>query len=355
LALLGVGLSLFAAQAAFAQQTSPTGDTVKLDKFVVTGSYIPYSATATAVPVTKVDIADMEATGESDLLEVLRKAVPQFVGNGNLGSQNSSIGGGSTNGGSRIQLRNVQTLVLINGRRAAFSPVSATGGFDFVDVNSIPVAAVESIEVLKDGASALYGSDAVSGVVNIILRDDYEGAEIGGRYRFANTNLGTWEERSARATVGASNGKTSLTVSFEWQKSDPLFQNEKDFSFNQTGKTSAYPGVLTTFGFEGTGAPGVYRLIEGKVPPVGGDFTTDQLVAMGIYEKQGSVNFNSQFNISQYVTLALGSQRRALTAALSHQLSDSIELFGDFLYSKLVHSCNWPPSRSSACRSPRKT
>lgn len=340
LALLGVGLSLFAAQAAFAQQTTPastdsaSAEAVKLEKYVVTGSYIPFAADAPAVPVTVVGFEEIQGTGEGDLLEVLRKAVPQFVGNGNMGSQNSSISGGSTNGGSRISLRNVQTLVLINGRRAAFAPVAATGGYDYVDVNSIPVAAVESIEVLKDGASALYGSDAVSGVVNIILKKDYQGMEVGGRYRFADTNLGTWEERSAHMTTGASNGKTSVTVSFEWSKSDPVFQNEKDFSFNQTGKTSAYPGVLTTFGFLGSASPGVYRLVEGKTPPAGAGLSFPALVALGIYEKQGSVNFNSQFNISQFVTLALGSERRAFTAALSHQLTPKIEVFGDLLYSE---------------------
>ncbi|MEX2044476.1 MAG: TonB-dependent receptor plug domain-containing protein, partial [Opitutus sp.] len=212
----------FISQSASAQATSSSAPATDenaphvLEKYEVTGSYIPYSADAPAVPVTLLSIPDIQATGEGDLLEVLRKAVPQFVGNSNIGSSNSSIQGGSTNGGSRIQLRNVATLVLINGRRGVFAPVSAVGGFDFVDVNSIPVSAVQSIEVLKDGASALYGSDAVSGVVNIILRKDFEGVEIGGRYRVSETMLGTWEERSARIIAGASSGKTSLTVSFEW-------------------------------------------------------------------------------------------------------------------------------------------
>lgn len=309
-------------------------DKVELEKLVVTGSYIPFSADAPAVPVTVLDVGDIQATGEGDLLEALRKAVPQFVGNANMGDQNSSIAGGSTNGGARLSLRNVPTLVLINGRRAAFAPVAATGGFNFVDVNSIPVSAVESIEVLKDGASALYGSDAVSGVVNIILKKNYEGAEIGGRYRMADTLTGTWEERSARFTTGVSNDKTSITMSFEWSRRDPMKQNEKEFSFDQTGKTSAYPGVLTTFGFLGSSNAGVYRLVEGKTPPVLSGKTFAQLVAEGIYEKQGSVNFNSQFNISQFVTLALGSERRAFTTAFTHQLTDKIEVFGDLLYSQ---------------------
>ena len=121
---------------------------VKLDKFVITGSYIPFAADATAIPVKVVTADDIQKSGESgDLLEVIRKMLPQFVGNSNLGSSNSNISGGSTNGGSQIKLRNVQTLVLINGRRAAFAPVTATGGFTFVDVNSIPVAAVEKPRV----------------------------------------------------------------------------------------------------------------------------------------------------------------------------------------------------------------
>lgn len=321
------------AQTAAASPAQEEEKAVVLEKYVVTGSYIPYSADAPAVPVTVLSVGDIQATGEGDLLEALRRAVPQFVGNANMGAQNSSIGGGSTNGGSRLSLRNVPTLVLINGRRAAFAPVAATGGFNFVDVNSIPVSAVESIEVLKDGASALYGSDAVSGVVNIILRKNFEGAEIGGRYRYADTLTGTYDERSARFATGASNDKTSIALSFEWHRSDPIFQNAKAFSFAQTGKTSAYPGVLTTFGFLGSASPGVYRLVEGKTPPAQSGMTFPELVAAGIYEKQGSVNFNSQFNISQYVTLALGSERRSFVAALNHQLTDSIEVFGDLLYS----------------------
>jgi iron complex outermembrane receptor protein len=337
--LFALTLSAFAATAAFAQVTAPsTGkdDTpVELEKLVITGSYIPYSVDAPAVPVTVVGIDAIQATGETDLLEVIRKAVPQFVGNANVGAQNSNIGSGTTNGGSRLALRNVNTLVLVNGRRAAFAPVSATGGYDFVDVNAIPVAAVESIEVLKDGASALYGSDAVSGVVNIILKKNYSGAEMGGRYRFADVLNGTWEERGGYVVAGASNDRTALTLSFEWTKTDPLYQNDMNYSFLQTGKTSAYPGVLTTFDFLGSANPGVYLLVEGKTPPVQSGLTFDQLVAQGYYRKQQpGESFNAQFNISKFVTLAFGNERRAATATFTHKVSDQIQGFGDLLYAE---------------------
>lgn len=321
------------AQTAAAPGTDDEGKTITLDKYEVTGSYIPYSADAPAVPVRIVGAPEIAATGQTtDLLEVIRKTVPQFVGNGNLGSANSNISGGSTNGGSQLQLRNVQTLVLINGRRAAFSPVSATGGFTFVDVNQIPVSAVERIEVLKDGASALYGSDAVSGVVNIILKKDYQGAEIGGQYAFVRQGGRTYEERSSYITVGAKSGKTNLTVSVEWDKMDPMLLEERPFAFDQTGKSSSFAGVAQWRNFEGLGNNKVYLLAQGATPPLNTDLSGPELVAQGIYTLP-TVAVSSLINLNK-ASLQLGSEKVAVTMAASHQFTDKIELFGDLLYSK---------------------
>ena len=319
------------AQEAAAPAENRSDDTVKLEKFVVTGSYIPFAADATAIPVKVISSDDIQSSGESgDLLEVIRKTLPQFVGNSNLGASNSNIAGGNTNGGSQIKLRNVQTLVLINGRRAAFAPVSATGGFTFVDVNSIPVSAVEKIEVLSDGASALYGSDAVSGVVNIILKSDFQGTELGGGYRVA-TEKGHWEERSARFIVGASSGKNSITVSGEWVKSDPLFGNERQFSFDQTGKTGSFPGVVNLFGVNDPDNAGDYRLAPGvNAPPLNSDLSAATLVTNGTYT--GPIDdVTALFNLSPYVTLQLRNERKAATLVFESKLSDSMTLFGDVL------------------------
>lgn len=305
------------------------GETQTLEKFVVTGSYIPYSADAPAVPISVVRTARLEATGQtSDLLEAIRKSSPQFIGNGNLGSSNANISSGVTNGGSQLQLRNVPTLVLINGRRAAFAPVGATGGYDFVDVNAIPVSAVERVEILKDGASALYGSDAVSGVVNIILKDNYQGAEMGGQYSFSRENGDTWEDRSAHFTVGARSGKTSVTVSGEWVKTDPLFQNSRKFSEDQTGQTSSFAGIVQYLG-DGN----VYFLAPGAKAPLNTDKTADELVAEGIYTLPAQVS--DLFNLSPYQTLTLGNEKQLAVVSLNHKLSENAELFGEFFYSNV--------------------
>ena len=322
---------------AVAQEAAPPvekkDETVKLEKFVVTGSYIPFAADATAIPVKVVTSEDIQTSGEQgDLLEVIRKTLPQFVGNSNMGSSNSNVAGGNTNGGSEIKLRNVQTLVLINGRRAAFAPVSATGGFTFVDVNAIPVSAVEKIEVLSDGASALYGSDAVSGVVNIILKSDFQGSEIGGGYRIA-TEKGHWEERSARFITGARSGNTSITVSGEWVKSDPLFENERAFSADQTGKTGSFPGAVNLFGSDTDPFSGDLLLAPGlNAPPPNTHLSADALIANGTYT--GPIDdITKLFNLAQYVTLALRNERKAATAVFDSKISDAVNVFGDLLLS----------------------
>jgi len=212
------------AQAAPASGADTDDKVLKLEKFEVTGSYIPVAGTATAIPVTTLDATAIAATGiNSNVLEVLRKAAPQFSGNGNLGNTNANINSGATGGGSQLAFRNTQTLVLINGRRSAYAPILASGGAQFVDVNLFPISAIEKIEILQDGASAIYGTDAVSGVVNIILKSDYKGAELGGVYSFSD-NDGKYAERKAWVVAGAGNEKTNVTVSAEWTKIDPLFQ-----------------------------------------------------------------------------------------------------------------------------------
>jgi iron complex outermembrane receptor protein len=335
-----LGLSAAAQSAASSSGSEDSKDsTVKLDKFVVTGSYIPYAAGAPATAVQVLSSDDIAKSGVTgDLLEVLRKAVPQLIGGGNLGGSNSNIAGGLTNGGSQILLRNTSTLVLINGRRAAFAPVSATGGFTFVDVNAIPASAVQSIEVITDGASALYGSDAVSGVVNIKLKQTYDGTELGGSYKYA-TQKGHWEERTAHFTIGGHTDKTSVVVSGEWVKQDPLWQYERAISSPSFG-TPTFAGVVQVGGT----ASGQYYLLSPSLnaPPSNLDLTAAQLVAQGIYTVNPATHapytfseINEVFDLSRAVTLNLANQKKTVTASFEHQLGKDTQFFGDILYSKV--------------------
>ena len=312
----------------FAQTAnSVKSDTTTLDKFVVTGSLIPIAAGSPAIPITVISSAQIEKSGVStDLLEVLKKNQPNFYGANNIGAENGNVSSGSTNGGSSVALRNRATLVLINGRRAAISPVLASGGASFVDVSIIPIAAVERVEVLSDGASATYGSDAVSGVVNIILKTDYEGSEVGGRYGWS-PNRGNYAERSYFGVAGASTKNTSVTITTEWKSSDPIIQFERDFS---TGlfRTPTYAGTLNV------GNDFYYLNPSLNAPPTNRDLTAAQVVAQSIYQGPLSQTAVSAYlDLASYPTLKLQAERRSFTAAIEHRLTDKINLFGDFIYS----------------------
>ncbi len=166
----------------------------KVEKVEVTGSNIKRVDTETVAPVDVITREQIEKSGQPTIAEVLRN-VPANSGN----SYNESFSNSFAPGASGISLRGLgqkATLVLINGRRTAGYGFAQNLQDTFVDLNSIPSSAVERIEVLKDGASAIYGSDAIAGVVNVILRKDYKGVEIAASageaagkndYRFALT------------------------------------------------------------------------------------------------------------------------------------------------------------------------
>lgn len=346
----------------FAQAADAGSDdkVLKLEKFEVTGSYIPVAGTATAMPVTTLSAETISNTGvTTNILEVLRKAAPQFAGNGNLGNSNANINSGATGGGSALAFRNTQTLVLLNGRRSAYAPIASSGGIQFVDVNLIPIAAVEKIELLQDGASAIYGTDAVAGVVNIILKSDFKGMEVGMNYGFSD-NDGNYAVRKGWVVGGAGNDKTQVTFSGEWTKSDPLFQYERGFS-NPSYGTPTFAGVINRSAANGGG----YYVLNPSLtaPPLNQDLTFDQLVAQGIYLPVNSSNLISgfgaeqkyAFNLAQYVTLLVQNERQSAMLNFDHKASDKVSVFGDMLYSKTKTYSQLnaqPTSASMAASSP---
>src|SRR3954467_6057171 len=162
--------ALLASQATLAQQQAPP----TLQRVEVTGSNIKRTDTETASPVQVLTRDDIEKTGRQSIQEVLRGITAD-----GLGSVPTSFSNGFAAGSAAVSLRGLgvnSTLVLVNGRRMTTYGLADDGTRNFVDLNSLPLEAVERIEVLKDGASAIYGADAVGGVVNVILRKSYNGA-----------------------------------------------------------------------------------------------------------------------------------------------------------------------------------
>ena len=178
-------------------QTAPAGAVAnnEVTEIVVTGSLIRRADTETPSPIQVISADDIAKTGFTNVADVLHN----LSANG-AGSLNNSFSGAFAGGASGIALRGLSvgaTLTLIDGHRMVGYPLSDDGERNFVDVTSLPINAVERIEVLKDGASAVYGSDAIAGVVNVILKKTYTGAEIIADAGVTGHNDGTTEHASA--------------------------------------------------------------------------------------------------------------------------------------------------------------
>jgi iron complex outermembrane receptor protein len=323
----------------------PTDDeTQHLQAYVVTGSNIPNAGEALAIPVSIIAPSDILNSGvETNVLDVLRKISPAISG---IGGENATIATGTQDGGAQILIHNLPTLVLVNGRRMAYNPVDGSGGSEFVDLNAIPLAAIDRIEVLSDGSSAIYGADAIGGVINVILKKDYNGWEANAHYGVSDTT-GHYSERSGSLTGGVSNGTTSLTVSLEYTQSDPIRESARPY-VNPFYATTYVPGILEVFGLTGNpSTPGygydeAFQLAPGvNAPPGGGTHTIQQLVAMGVYKDLGS--FNSPgvlsqvehiYNLAANEYLEQSLKRQSALVNFEHQIfADKLEGFGYVLFS----------------------
>ncbi|HYC72123.1 MAG TPA: TonB-dependent receptor [Opitutaceae bacterium] len=232
--VLGAAFSLVAAGSLLAQQAPAAApaeeEAVKMGAFVVTGSNIPSTETtaeARTFPVATIDRRLIDQSGLLSTAELLQKMT--LANGGSVPLTNNATG--FTPGASSTSLRGLgpdATLVLVNGRRMPFYPVGTGGTTAFVDLNSIPLSAVERIEVLKDGASAVYGADAVAGVVNIIFRRGYNGAEASLSY--GNTTNKDSSEFNANLLYGVSGDKGSIMVGVNYYNREPIFQRDRDYS-----------------------------------------------------------------------------------------------------------------------------
>ncbi|KAA2285235.1 TonB-dependent receptor plug domain-containing protein [Arenimonas fontis] len=241
---LFAGAASMLAAPAFAQESED--DTTTLERIEVTGSRIKRADIEGALPVTVIDRQDIELSGDISVADFLRNAT--FNSFGSFRPQSGS----SAQALAEVSLRGLggsRTLVLIDGRRAPVSPM--TGSVQ--DLNTIPLAAVERIEILSDGASAIYGSDAIGGVVNIITRKDFNGVEISlGMGEPTRSGGGETEEGSV--IFGASGDRGSMMAGASYANRGIIFQRERPWSAGGVSTFSnnlffANPAPGTLYGF----------------------------------------------------------------------------------------------------------
>jgi iron complex outermembrane receptor protein len=220
-----------------ADENQPEADereAAELDRITVTGTRIKRVDVEGALPVTVIDREMIELSGEASVADVLRNLT--FNSFGSFRTQSGNYWQGT----STIDLRGIgpgRTLVLLDGRRLPKAPISG----QVQDINIIPLGAVERIEVLSDGASAIYGSDAIGGVVNIITRDDYDGWQL--EYGVYEVNAGGGERDTGTVMYGHSNSDTRLIAVLSWNNQDISYQ--RDFDWYREG-ASLYSNNFTT-------------------------------------------------------------------------------------------------------------
>lgn len=349
-ALLGSAV-LASGLVGFAQTDTDSADEAReLDKVVVVGSQIVGSDVAGALPVTVLGIDDIDVTGATSGDELLR-AIPQVGDIIFSEAEFTGVNGARGDIGS-INLRGIgtgNTLVLLNGRRLVLHP--GTQVEDFVPVNtvnsqSLPVTGIQRLEVLRDGAAAIYGTDAVAGVINTITQDDFEGLEANIRYGGSeNTDL-----RELTGTVkwgkNFNDGRTNFSVFAN-------FLDREGFRASQLRNTSTED--LRTF-FEGTPFEGdtqlrnlstqtqwaEFRSLEGQIAALGDDDFHIQpntfagcLVDLGngvCADNGGSIDTSLRLDRARYREIVGNTQRQNVMGFLNHEFDNGAELYGEATY-----------------------
>ena len=322
--ILATALSGSIAPLALAQDPTAT-DTGTGETVVITGSNIPRSDYEGPQSVIVIDSARIERMGVQTVTEVLKRLPQNTAGFTDLVNTGLSFSPGA----SAVSLRGLgisATLVLINGRRVAPFPLPQDGIESFVDLNSIPLSAIDRIEILKEGASAIYGSDAIAGVINVILKTNYNGAEI--ESYIGNTDDTDSLELRESMTSGFSNEKMRILVSANYYHRNALSSPNRSFAENadhtrQGGSdlrsVRSNPGTIFFSGSAAfpDGVAGVPRGGNGRTNVPG--FNPDTYFVPGL---QPDGNFTNRFNFSKYTDLIPETERWGGFATFGYTLFD---------------------------------
>ena len=319
--LLVIVLATAAGAPSIAATDDASSPPAQLEQIDVTGSHIRAIDLETQHPMVVIDRVEIERTGLTSLSDV----IDLIVANGPTANRNINNG---SNGEQLANLRGFgfnRTLVLLNGQRFVTDIAGA------VDLSGIPLAMVERVEVLLDGASAIYGSDAITGVINIITRRNYEGGELAGYY--GQTDHDDGARRAAALTYGHKADTWSVAGGIEYTRDDPIFAGNREIS--------AVPFFGLPPGATGSNATPYAWLIPDSVANDCG-FNVN---ACGLRLKDGRqgtspddfrrVDVNAdKFNFAPLTYLQTPQQRRAAFAQARWELNPQLALSADVLYNQ---------------------
>lgn len=291
-------------------------DDLEIEEIVITGSFIKGSPEDAALPVDVLSRSDLEDVGSPSVIEMIRNL---GVTSGNLGETNQfdTRGGQGNEGVSTVNLRGLgsaRTLVLINGKRHV-----ATESIG-VDISAVPSVAIGRVEILKDGAAALYGSDAIAGVVNFITRENFEGLELKGSFQDIEDSDG---DTTISAIFGKQVGDLHFAISAEYEERSELNINDRDWAIRPFAENTK--GGISSIGNPGTLFPTIgTTTIAGGTPDVNCD-------ALGGIN---AANF-CRFQFTQFDNLIEDQDTLKVFGELNFDVNDNMNFHLEALYTDM--------------------
>ena len=360
--MAGVGFPFILASNAFAQLPAPAvpaepsaaaPSTAEVERVVVTGSNIPTAEETGPNPVDTYRPQDIEKLGIRNATD-LQTYIPQQAG----GTVNLNIGDGG-DGSVQFNLRGLlpkETLVLIDGKRVAYGSLAVSGFTGGPDINLIPFSMIDHVDILKDGASAVYGSDAIAGVVNFFLIHKFRGLEIGSTYGNSNmgasNEMGEWE---AWIKAGTGDDKTDIVVIADfWERTGGIFSRDRDLSSQgnlirfggfdsaslnvpgHVGDFALRPGMF--FGRGGRPQPGVNTpLPHSSTGPATSPFYKDPAqFNIGFFGDPNTLDGTYlEFNFAAFTPALPPADRQVYYGSFVRDMCDKyLTVFGDFKLSR---------------------
>ncbi|WP_300390945.1 TonB-dependent receptor [Henriciella sp.] len=315
------GIAIAAAGPAYAQDNEDDGE-LRQQKVTVTGSAIAGTPEDAALPVDVLTAGDLKLEGDPSITELIRNL---GVSTG-VDGQTNQFSSNGLEGTSNINLRGLgpgRTLVLLNGKRQVFAPYAIGEQAQlFVDTNTLPSAAIGRIEVLKDGAAAVYGSDAIAGVVNFITRDDLEGFEVSAQYE---TFEGTDGEYDVSAAYGLQGDNWNWVTSAGYQFRSEVGLIEKDWAIRPYEENPVG-------GWSSLSNPGYFVIIGARPDLPSGSGPIGQVNDSGCTDAGGIVVGTCRFQFTQFDNLVEEEERYQIFSEYNTTFGNDIDFHLEGLY-----------------------
>lgn len=322
-----------ASTAVIAQSASAQDGAEKVERIEITGSRIKRVDMEGASPVEVISTAEFEGQGRVSVAEALQSVTSNSFGSvipssGSSGQSQSTV--------SLLGAGAGRTLVLIDGKRMGSSPSLNGGG---ANLSSIPMAAVERIEILKDGASAIYGSDAIAGVINVILKKDFEGVSFD--IQVGRPEAEGADSKQMSMAFGVSSDKGNITFVYDHQQRNPIFDRDRSYTAasmedkNKDGLISIYDETVG-ISYSGATVKGPNGMLAS---PKCDELTKNVDGFVGVLDQGSALGGVGGGQVCGYafadVSANMASTKRdSAMASITYELTDELELFGRAMFSR---------------------